>query len=221
QVSDTGSDDPQLAGRIALLRQRAGASFTSQILGGNVTECDLIVKGVVGGERRGWLWDPGNGYLGDRSSDPVLSQAQLDAIADGGEALTYTCAPPGSGVRMALDEDLDGFLDGDERDARTEVANAGSAPGACGDGIDNDGDGAIDDADEGCVPGSNIENPACSNGIDDDLDGLVDAADDICTQPYLDSESEAPTCGLGAELALILPLLAGLRKARRRRLAAA
>jgi hypothetical protein len=28
--------------------------------------------------------------------------------------LTYTCTPPGSGVRMGIDHDEDGILDGDE-----------------------------------------------------------------------------------------------------------
>jgi hypothetical protein len=32
----------------------------------------------------------------------------------------YTCAPLGSGARMALDRDEDGFLDGDRRSRRLE-----------------------------------------------------------------------------------------------------
>lgn len=49
----------------------------------------------------------------------------------------------------------------------------------CGDGLDNDGDGAID---EGCAPP-----PAevCGDGIDNDLDGAVD---EDCTPPKTDLE---------------------------------
>jgi hypothetical protein len=31
-----------------------------------------------------------------------------------GEPITFTCVPPGDGVRSALDRDLDGVLDGEE-----------------------------------------------------------------------------------------------------------
>src|SRR5690606_20742018 len=129
--------------RISLLRSRATAAFTSKILGGSVSECDLVVKGVVNGTPRGWLYTANDSYQSDRASEPLYGQAQLDAIADAGSALTYTCAPPGSGVRMGIDEDLDGVLDADERDAGTSPSNPGSLPGACSDGIDNDGDGLV------------------------------------------------------------------------------
>jgi YVTN family beta-propeller protein len=116
QVTDDGTTDAGVAGRVALLKQRAAAPFTSRILGGTVRECDLVVKGVAGGQPRGWLYDPGLAlYRSDVSVEPLRTQAELDAIADSpGQALTYTCAPPGSGQRMALDRDLDGVLDGDE-----------------------------------------------------------------------------------------------------------
>lgn len=48
----------------------------------------------------------------------------------------------------------------------------------CGDGIDNDEDGFIDDADSDCVGTSTVE--ACANGRDDDGDGAVDCADADC-----------------------------------------
>jgi hypothetical protein len=35
-------------------------------------------------------------------------------LAENG-ALTFTAVPPGSGVRIGLDRDLDGVLDGDDR----------------------------------------------------------------------------------------------------------
>jgi hypothetical protein len=42
--------------------------------------------------------------------------------------LTYICTPPGSGVRIGLDRDLDGPLDGDKRLAGSDPANPHSTP---------------------------------------------------------------------------------------------
>lgn len=188
QVTDEGSGSSAIASRIALLRQRAGASFTSEILGGTVTECDLVVKGEVQGEPRGWLYDPGADlYQPDRQGEPFWTQGELDTAAVGGAHLTYTCATPGSGVRVALDQDLDGVYDGDERSDGTNPANPASFFAG-----------------------------ACSDGIDNDADGLVDLADGGCGEPYHRAEWRR-SCGLGAELALLLPLLAAARRGLRRR----
>ena len=47
---------------------------------------------------------------------------------------TYACTPPGSGVRVGLDRDQDGVLDGDEKDAGSDPANADSTIPAGGGG---------------------------------------------------------------------------------------
>jgi len=218
QVTDSGAPVVDVTNRITLLRQRAAASFTSQVLGGVVTECDLIVKGVYGGEARGWRFVPGAGnYQSDRAAETPYTQGQLDAIADLGDALTYTCAPPGSGVRMGIDEDLDGFRDRDEIDAFTSPRNAGSKPNACANGLDDDGDGVVDLADAGCWNATwNIENPECNDGVNNDADGLVDLADPQCTASYKLVE-RATGCGLGFEIAFVLAPLMAIRSARRRR----
>jgi hypothetical protein len=86
----------------------------------------------------------------------------------------------------------------------------------CSDGEDNDGDGSIDLDDPGCIaPDASPENPQCDNGIDDDHNGLVDADDPKCEAhwPYWEV---APACGLGAELALLLPLMQLVASRRRR-----
>jgi len=87
----------------------------------------------------------------------------------------------------------------------------------CDDGADNDGDGLIDfPADPGCpTPTSALENPACNDGLDNDQDGGTDwdggpfglAPDGQCVgKPGRDIE-RAGGCGLGAELALLMPSL--------------
>jgi len=55
-----------------------------------------------------------------------LAEAKLRAMAVRGTTVTYTCTPPGSGMRIALDRDEDGSLDGDEISAGTDPADPSS-----------------------------------------------------------------------------------------------
>jgi hypothetical protein len=91
------------------------------------------------------------------------------------------------------------------------------APLACSNGLDDDGDGVSDYPDDfGCADaGDGSERGAglpCDNGDDDDGDGFVDfPADPSCKSVVWISESRSPVCGLGFELALLLPLLRSRR----------
>jgi hypothetical protein len=113
-------DSPQA--RLALFQERADVI---------PHECDLVVKGTVAGEARGWVYQPApSGQMrSDRASEPLLTPAQLEAMAATvGQDLTYTCAPPGSGVRIGVDRDEDGFFDRDELDAGSDPADPGDTP---------------------------------------------------------------------------------------------
>jgi len=211
--------DVDTLSRITLMQSRASTSFTSAVLGGTVTECDLIVKGTVNGVKRGWLYD-GSSYERD-GSEPSQSLNDLQNIAAvAGQALTFTCVPPGAGVRAGLDRDEDGVYDYDEIVDLTDPGNAGSVIGACNDGIDNDGDGNVDMADAGCADlASNIENPQCDDGVNNDLDGLVDLADPNCASAADNREAPNSGCGLIGVEALPLIGLVALRRRRSRRAA--
>ncbi len=135
QTTLTNTNGATVGARITLMIQRASTAFPLVGMPG-VTECDLVVKGRIAGESRGALFRPviGNPSAGvfetDVLADSDLTDAQLRALATAGQELTYTCAPPGTGERMALDRDEDGFYDTDETRAGSDPADPGSIPGA-------------------------------------------------------------------------------------------
>jgi hypothetical protein len=116
-LTDHNGDDAALNARIELMKARAAAG-----------ECDLVVRGRReirhrGREKElelGFLYDPATGrYKPAVAAMAALTEAALrggDASCGHGDddALTYTAVPPGNGVRIALDRDLDGAYDGDE-----------------------------------------------------------------------------------------------------------
>jgi hypothetical protein len=112
--------------RVDTLIDRASTAFDSLILGGSVTECDLIAQGSVGGVARGWVRESGGIFRDD--TDNTISDASLRALAGSEGPLTYTCAPPGSGDRMALDRDEDQVLNGLDS---CPVAPNGPSGGTC------------------------------------------------------------------------------------------
>lgn len=110
QVTLDATNASAASPRVDLLTHRARVSFQSAVLGGSVTECDLIAKATVAGQPRGWI-RLGNGhFLDDRGER--WTPSRLRTLATGGTPVTYTCAPPGSGRRMGIDRDRDTILDG-------------------------------------------------------------------------------------------------------------
>lgn len=130
--------------RITLIDTRAAAAFDSKILGGTVTECDVIAKTVEGGVEKGYARQIGGMYLPD-DNGAAISEALLRAKADpagAAQTITYTAVPPGSGTRMGIDRDEDTLLNGVESNSGTFVdANDTGTDPALG---DTDGDGFDD-----------------------------------------------------------------------------
>jgi hypothetical protein len=131
QITLTSTNSAVAGPRIDLLLQRAAATFTSKVLGGSTTECEVVVKGTVGGQARGWMRTSAGTFRSDRASEALVSDATLRALAaTPGQELTYTCVPPGSGTRIGIDRDLDTFYDRDELDGGTDPADPSDYPGA-------------------------------------------------------------------------------------------
>jgi hypothetical protein len=158
------------------------------VAGGNVPECDLIVKGTVGGEPRGWVRESGNNYRDDEGN--VINDAALRALADSEGPLTYTCMPPGSGTRAGINRDGDIVLDGldncpavandDQIDSNTDGVGDACEAGTPGD-LDEDG---VLNADDNCPNDSNplqedfdLDDLGDACDPDDDNDGLLDTVE--------------------------------------------
>ncbi|WP_455208672.1 YncE family protein [Kaarinaea lacus] len=102
QVTLTASNSAVVSDRIDLLVRTADAG-----------QCDLVAKQSG---NRGYLYTPmGHKFNPNSASAKALNDNGLRKLANepNGE-ITYTCVPPGSGMRIALDRDEDGVLDLDE-----------------------------------------------------------------------------------------------------------
>jgi hypothetical protein len=143
--------------RIDLIDARAAASFESAVLGGAVTECDVIAKTVEGGVEKGYVRQSGGNYLPD-DNGAAITEATLRAKANpvgDAQTITYPAVPPGSGVRMGIDRDEDTLPNGVESNTGTFVDgnDTGTSPVLA----DTDGDGFDDDVE--VLAGTNPNNP--------------------------------------------------------------
>ncbi len=148
QVTLTATNGGVANPRVQLLIDRAEVDYPSLVLGGPVKECELVVKGSEGGVPRGWLRQSDGSFLDDTGA--TKSDAALRALATTDGPLTYTCVPPGSGQRTALDRDQDTLLDGVETNTGVFVSasDTGSNPAL----VDTDGDGFADDEEVFALP---------------------------------------------------------------------
>jgi hypothetical protein len=104
QITLTSTNSAVVGPRIDLMIARAA-----------VNECEVVVKGNLGGVQRGWVRQATGMFRSDRASDTLLTDAQLRGqAAAAGQERTYTCVPSGSGTRTGIDRDLDGCLDFDD-----------------------------------------------------------------------------------------------------------
>ena len=112
-----------------------------------------------------------------------------------------------------IDNDGDLLVDY-PNDPGCQVAWSSSEDPECSNGIDDDGDGATDyPADPGCFAAWSVdESPQCSDGIDNDGDQLVDLADPECLNTPYRNREDGKKCGLGFELAFLLPAWMALRR---------
>ena len=119
------------------------------------------------------------------------------------------CAP---GLAFATEATIEVGQDCFDLDAGAvdAAADVGPVAPACANDIDDDGDGAVDLADPGCVGPEDDDEadpdplPACGNGLDDDEDGLTDyPSDPDCLAAG--GDSEGAICGPDRRLVELMP----------------
>jgi len=113
QITLTATSTAAVTARIDLLRARAMVTTPR-------AECDLIVKGVIGGIARGYLMQSNGTYQSDRATETLTDAALRNLVSTSGQTLTFTCVPPNSGIWMGIDHDEDGKYDRDEIDNGTD-----------------------------------------------------------------------------------------------------
>lgn len=95
----------------------------AQAIGG--TNIDLIVKGVIDGQQRGFVFvTASNLYRSDKQLDTPLTRSNLVAKILAGGSITLMGVPPGTGVRAGINRNLDALLDGDEPLPSLRIARA-------------------------------------------------------------------------------------------------
>jgi hypothetical protein len=121
QVTITAATTGVAKARFALLVEKAGITTPRRT-------CDLVGHGTVAGEARGFVLRTDNKFAADRAADPPVSPIDMLTMLsnDSTAAVTFTCMPPGSGIRAGIDRDRDGKFDRDELDAGTDPANPAS-----------------------------------------------------------------------------------------------
>ncbi len=178
QVTLTSAGGAEVNARIDLLKARASSFYNSLTLGGNVPECDLIVKAQSAGTVRGAVFEPTLGLFRDDQDHLLRDNIGIRALATGSATVTYTCVPPGSGRRMGIDRDADMALDA--LDNCPEVSNAaqtntdGDSEGNACD-LDDDNDGLLDVVETGTGTFvSASDTGSLSFVADTDGDGILD-----------------------------------------------
>jgi len=102
QITLTNTNGTVTNPRIDLLIARARAPFNSKVLGGAVTECDLVAKVAFGGRVHGYFYEVASGTWDPDDGSPNIADSTLRAMAaTSGQEVTYTAVPPGSGRRIA------------------------------------------------------------------------------------------------------------------------
>ena len=133
-ITRTSSNGATVDPRITLLVNRARTTFVSKQFP-NAKECDLTAKAKIGTRIKGWLLNAATGnFTPDDGGADVSDTSLRNLSATAGQEVTYTCVPPGSGARVALDRDEDGRLNG--QDNCPAVDNATQTDGD-GDGVGN------------------------------------------------------------------------------------
>jgi hypothetical protein len=199
QVTLDATNLTELTSRLDAMEAAAVAVFASEILDGNQTQCDIIVKGNVGGEPHGWRFLSGQ-Y--ERDDGPISTSAQLRAQPATDGPLTFSCVPPGSGERIGHDRDEDGINDSLDNcptlAALSQTDTDGDGEGDVCD-LDDDNDGTPDGSDPSPLDPNICGLDADADSCDDcsvGVDGFGPLADNDSSNDGTDTDGDG-LCNIG------------------------
>jgi hypothetical protein len=91
---------------------------------------ELVLRGRKNGQMRSWLLRRATqDFQSDRNGEVAPTLAQVIASAAAGNEFTGMLVPEGSGTRLALDRDGDGYFDASEAETGFSATDPGSHPG--------------------------------------------------------------------------------------------
>jgi YVTN family beta-propeller protein len=118
-INADNRNTPAALARVELLMQQCGGAA-----------CDVVARGIVNNQQRGFLFIGNRTFKPDRQSEANISADQLLQSAGANSEITFLGVPDGAGTRMSIDRDGDGTLDGDATPA--PLAISGQVFGASG-----------------------------------------------------------------------------------------
>ncbi|HET9252599.1 MAG TPA: FlgD immunoglobulin-like domain containing protein [Candidatus Eisenbacteria bacterium] len=105
------------------------AALDSLCLQADLTDCDLVARAYVDGSRRSYAYTGGGLFQSDYDPEGSLQSAALRSLPDApGETVTFLGVPRGSGIRMGIDRDRDGYKDRWELALGSDPADPASIP---------------------------------------------------------------------------------------------
>lgn len=118
QVTFTSPSAPQLLSEMVLLAQRTNSRV------------EIVIRGTKDGVPRNWLYRrTTQTFQSDRHGEIAATLGEVIAQAGATSPFTAIVVPEGSGTRLGLDRDGDGYFDATEAELGYDPADAASHPG--------------------------------------------------------------------------------------------
>ena len=107
----------------------AGDRVDLMIARADAGECEVVAKGALDDEERGYVYIGSGRFGSDRSA--VVTKDDLRNLAivpAAGQEVTFTAVPTGEGRRIGIDRDADGYGDLEEADVGSDPLDPDSTP---------------------------------------------------------------------------------------------
>jgi hypothetical protein len=99
------------ADAMARVNRMVARARTAYVTPDSAMECDLIAKGVVNGQARGYFFQQAQNTFRDDANATINLAGLIAQASTAGQQVTFTCAYSGGGTRLGIDRNLDGRLD--------------------------------------------------------------------------------------------------------------